>query len=66
LLRRGRVYGDLSLLYAPRSCQNVEVSGLQVEVVLWLCAHFVSGKEKNNTIFCPMTCKSLATRDHWL
>jgi len=60
-------YGDLSLPYAPRSCQNVEVSGLQVEVVSWLCsAHFVSGKEKKNTIFCPMTCKSLATWDQWL
>ena len=44
----GGFYGDLSLLYAPRSCQNVEVSGLQVEVVSWLCAHFVSGKEKKH------------------
>jgi len=62
----GGFYSNLSLPYAPRSCQNVEVSGLQVEVVSWLCsAHFVSGKEKN-MIFCPMTCKSLATRDQWL
>ena len=45
----GGFYGDLSLPYAPRSCQNVEVSGLQVEVVSWLCsAHFVSGKKKKH------------------
>ena len=58
----GWFYGDLSPPYAPRSCQNVEVSGLQVEVartsrsvdlqvevISWLCsAHFVSGKKKHD------------------
>lgn len=43
----GWFYGDLSPPYAPRSCQNVEVSGLQVEVVS-CSAHFVSGKKKNH------------------
>jgi len=43
----GWFYSDLSLLHAPRSCQNVELSELQVEVVSWLCsAHFVSVKKK--------------------
>jgi len=58
-LKLGWFYSDLSLPHAPRSCQNVELSGLQVEVILWLCsAHFVSVKKK--TGFCP---KSLAMRD---
>ena len=43
----GGFYGDLSLPYVPRSCQNVEVSGLQVEVVS-CSAHFVSGKKKKH------------------
>ena len=34
----GRFYGDLSLPYAPRSCQNVKLSS----------AHFVSGKKKKD------------------